>query len=204
MDLQSSGAKSVLVSMSDSQNMCGDAQCCSRPTWAEDSPFSCKALHSMTAGKIMTATSRPRAFNQPLEFLLEWHLQPRCLPYASVAGCSTHQSLQAPPSLQPLLQQWHQQASSSPYPSRGRQTTATPMLPAAGLIKVVFATETLAAGINMPARTTLLSSLSRRRDGQQAALMHNELLQMAGRAGRRGFDTAGGFMLVAHGPLVLL
>ena len=61
---------------------------------------------------------------------------------------------------------------------------------------MVFATETLAAGFNMPARTTLLSSLARRRDGQLAALMHNELLQMAGRAGRRGFDTAGGFVLV--------
>ena len=60
-----------------------------------------------------------------------------------------------------------------------------------GLLKVVFATETLAAGINMPARTTVISTLSRRRDNGHSALLHNELLQMAGRAGRRGFDIAG-------------
>ena len=59
------------------------------------------------------------------------------------------------------------------------------------LVQVVFATETLAAGINMPARTTVISTLSRRRDSSHSALLHNELLQMAGRAGRRGFDTAG-------------
>jgi Helicase conserved C-terminal domain len=60
-----------------------------------------------------------------------------------------------------------------------------------GLIKVVFATETLAAGINMPARTTIISSISRRRNGEYAMLPHNDLLQMAGRAGRRGYDTQG-------------
>ena len=65
----------------------------------------------------------------------------------------------------------------------------------AGLLKVVFATETLAAGINMPARTTIISTLSRRRDVDHSALLHNEMLQMAGRAGRRGFDTAGALCL---------
>lgn len=57
--------------------------------------------------------------------------------------------------------------------------------------QVVFATETLAAGINMPARTTVLSTISRRRNAGHTPLQHNELLQMAGRAGRRGYDTAG-------------
>jgi len=67
------------------------------------------------------------------------------------------------------------------------------MLPGAcvGVLKVVFATETLAAGINMPARSTVISTLSRRRDRGITMLTHNELLQMAGRAGRRGFDTQG-------------
>ncbi|GBF97817.1 DEAD DEAH box helicase [Raphidocelis subcapitata] len=60
-----------------------------------------------------------------------------------------------------------------------------------GLVKLVFATGTLAAGINMPARTTVISSLSRRTDDGIALLPHNELLQMAGRAGRRGYDTQG-------------
>ena len=60
-----------------------------------------------------------------------------------------------------------------------------------GYLKVVFATGTLAAGINMPARTTVISKLSKRIDGSFALMGHNELLQMAGRAGRRGFDTEG-------------
>jgi superfamily II RNA helicase len=62
---------------------------------------------------------------------------------------------------------------------------------AQGLIKVVFATETLAAGINMPARTTVISSLSKRTDQGHRLLTASEFLQMAGRAGRRGKDVLG-------------
>ncbi len=60
-----------------------------------------------------------------------------------------------------------------------------------GLIKVVFATETLAAGINMPARTTVISSLSKRTDSGHRLLNPSEFLQMAGRAGRRRMDQLG-------------
>ncbi|MEO0407714.1 MAG: DEAD/DEAH box helicase, partial [Cyanobacteria bacterium P01_A01_bin.135] len=60
-----------------------------------------------------------------------------------------------------------------------------------GLIKVVFATETLAAGINMPARSTVISSLSKRTDRGHRLLNGSEFLQMAGRAGRRGMDEVG-------------
>jgi superfamily II RNA helicase len=60
-----------------------------------------------------------------------------------------------------------------------------------GLIKVVFATETLAAGINMPARTTVISTLSKRTDRGHRLLTASEFLQMAGRAGRRGMDEVG-------------
>lgn len=60
-----------------------------------------------------------------------------------------------------------------------------------GLVKVVFATETLAAGINMPARTTVISSLSKRTDLGHRLLTASEFLQMAGRAGRRGMDVQG-------------
>ncbi|MBW4440481.1 MAG: DEAD/DEAH box helicase [Plectolyngbya sp. WJT66-NPBG17] len=60
-----------------------------------------------------------------------------------------------------------------------------------GLIKVVFATETLAAGINMPARTTVISSLSKRTDAGHRLLNPSEFLQMSGRAGRRGMDDRG-------------
>lgn len=60
-----------------------------------------------------------------------------------------------------------------------------------GLIKVVFATETLAAGINMPARSTIISSTSKRTDSGHRMLTANEFLQMSGRAGRRGMDEVG-------------
>lgn len=60
-----------------------------------------------------------------------------------------------------------------------------------GLIKVVFATETLAAGINMPARSTVISSISKRTDNGHRILTASEFLQMSGRAGRRGMDEIG-------------
>ncbi len=60
-----------------------------------------------------------------------------------------------------------------------------------GLIKVVFATETLAAGINMPARSTVISSISKRTDTGHRMLTASEFLQMSGRAGRRGMDEIG-------------
>ena len=65
-----------------------------------------------------------------------------------------------------------------------------------GLIKVVFATETLAAGINMPARTTIISSISKRTDEGHRILTANEFLQMSGRAGRRGMDEIGYVVIV--------
>lgn len=60
-----------------------------------------------------------------------------------------------------------------------------------GLIKVVFATSTLAAGINMPARTTVISALKKRSDDGHRFLTPSEFLQLAGRAGRRGMDEVG-------------
>jgi superfamily II RNA helicase len=60
-----------------------------------------------------------------------------------------------------------------------------------GLVKIVFATATLSAGINMPARTTVISALSKRTDEGHSMLTPSEFLQIAGRAGRRGKDTVG-------------
>ncbi len=60
-----------------------------------------------------------------------------------------------------------------------------------GLVKIVFATATLAAGINMPARTTVMSALSKRTDGGHSMLSPSEFLQISGRAGRRGKDQVG-------------
>ncbi len=68
-----------------------------------------------------------------------------------------------------------------------------------GLIKVVFATETLAAGINMPARTTVISSISKRTDTGHRTLTPSEFLQMSGRAGRRGMDEIG-YVVIAGTP----
>lgn len=67
-----------------------------------------------------------------------------------------------------------------------------------GLIKAVFATETLAAGINMPARTTVISAISKRADEGHRNLRASEFLQMSGRAGRRGMDDLGHVVVLRH------
>lgn len=68
---------------------------------------------------------------------------------------------------------------------------AVEMLFSRGLVKVLFATETFAMGVNMPARTVVFSSL-RKHDGTGFRFLHpGEYTQMAGRAGRRGKDSTG-------------
>ena len=65
------------------------------------------------------------------------------------------------------------------------------MLFAKGLVKVLFATETFAMGVNMPARSVVFDSI-RKHDGTAFRdLLPSEYIQMAGRAGRRGLDTTG-------------
>ena len=67
-----------------------------------------------------------------------------------------------------------------------------------GLVKVVFATHTLALGINMPAKTVVISELETRRGPGygRGVLTHNEIFQLAGRAGRRGYDETGNCVLL--------
>ncbi len=60
-----------------------------------------------------------------------------------------------------------------------------------GLVKVVFATETLALGINMPARTVVLEKLVKFNGEAHVDLTPGQYTQMTGRAGRRGIDTQG-------------
>jgi replicative superfamily II helicase len=72
-----------------------------------------------------------------------------------------------------------------------RSQHATTAQPPTNRSPTANAAGTLAAGINMPARTTVVSALSRMTQDGPKPLPHNELLQMAGRAGRRGFDTVG-------------
>ena len=59
---------------------------------------------------------------------------------------------------------------------------------AAGLVKVVFATETLALGINMPARSVVIEKLSKFTGERHEFLTPGEYTQLTGRAGRRGID----------------
>ena len=61
----------------------------------------------------------------------------------------------------------------------------------AGLLKVICGTDTLGVGINVPIRTVVFTALSKY-DGKRSRLLHaREFHQIAGRAGRAGFDTAG-------------
>lgn len=60
-----------------------------------------------------------------------------------------------------------------------------------GLLKVVFATETLALGVNMPARAVVLDSMVKFNGESHVDLTAAEYTQLTGRAGRRGIDTAG-------------
>jgi ATP-dependent RNA helicase HelY len=59
------------------------------------------------------------------------------------------------------------------------------------LVKVVFATETLALGINMPARTVVLERLDKYNGEGRVQITPGEYTQLTGRAGRRGIDTIG-------------
>ncbi|KAB2103016.1 putative ATP-dependent RNA helicase [Alternaria gaisen] len=67
------------------------------------------------------------------------------------------------------------------------------------LVKVLFATETFAMGLNLPTRTVVFSGF-RKHDGREFRdLLPGEYTQMAGRAGRRGLDTVGTVIICAPG-----
>jgi len=68
---------------------------------------------------------------------------------------------------------------------------------AANLVKVVYATETLSLGINMPARTVVLESLRKWNGSAHVSLTPGEYTQLTGRAGRRGIDVEGHAVVLA-------
>jgi ATP-dependent RNA helicase HelY len=68
-----------------------------------------------------------------------------------------------------------------------------------GLMEVVFATDTLALGVNMPARTVIIGRMSKWDGRRRRLLIPNEFQQMAGRAGRRGMDKFG-HVVVPYSP----
>jgi len=74
-----------------------------------------------------------------------------------------------------------------------------------GYIKLLFATETFAVGINMPTKTVIFTALEKYTDGTMRPLNSAEYIQMAGRAGRRGKDDRGLVLYVPQRePLDLL
>ncbi len=70
-----------------------------------------------------------------------------------------------------------------------------------GLVKVVFATETLSLGINMPARSVVIEKLSKFTGERHEFLTPGEYTQLTGRAGRRGIDDRG-YAIVCWSPFV--
>ena len=70
-----------------------------------------------------------------------------------------------------------------------------------GLVKAVFATETLALGVNMPARTVVIERLTKFTGEARAFLTPGEYTQLTGRAGRRGIDDLG-YAIVLWSPFV--
>ncbi len=71
----------------------------------------------------------------------------------------------------------------------------------AGLVRVVFATETLALGVNMPARTVVIEKLTKYTGERHEALTPAQFTQLTGRAGRRGIDDHGN-AIVLWSPFV--
>jgi superfamily II RNA helicase len=67
----------------------------------------------------------------------------------------------------------------------------TELLFSKGYIKLLFATETFAVGLNMPTKTVIMTSFSKFNGSNMHYLHPHEYTQMAGRAGRRGLDTIG-------------
>jgi antiviral helicase SKI2 len=79
------------------------------------------------------------------------------------------------------------------------------MLFCEGLVRVLFATDTFAMGVNAPARSVTFWHINKP-DGDEGLRMlrPEEYVQMAGRAGRRGLDDVGTVVVVAHQVLPCL
>lgn len=70
------------------------------------------------------------------------------------------------------------------------------MLFSKNLIKILFATETFAVGLNMPTKTVLMTDVFKFDNSGKRMLYSHEFIQMSGRAGRRGLDTEGHVILL--------
>jgi len=72
---------------------------------------------------------------------------------------------------------------------------------ARGWVKLLFATETFAMGVNMPARTVVFDNIKKHDGTQFRTLLPAEYIQMAGRAGRRGLDSTGTVIILCKGEV---
>lgn len=63
-------------------------------------------------------------------------------------------------------------------------------------VKILFATETFAMGVNMPAKTVVFDSIKKYDGSEPRMLLPSEYIQMAGRAGRRGLDKTGTVIII--------
>ncbi|CAF1560521.1 unnamed protein product [Didymodactylos carnosus] len=79
---------------------------------------------------------------------------------------------------------------------------AVELLFQSGCIKILFATETFAMGINMPARTVIFDAIQKHDGRSFRELTPSEYIQMAGRAGRRGLDKTGTVIILCKGSEV--
>lgn len=75
------------------------------------------------------------------------------------------------------------------------------MLFQCGLVKLLFATETFAMGVNMPAKTVIFDAVTKFDGKSSRVLEPAEYTQMAGRAGRRGLDSTGTVIIIAKGDV---
>jgi antiviral helicase SKI2 len=75
------------------------------------------------------------------------------------------------------------------------------MLFQCGLVKLLFATETFAMGVNMPARTVIFDAITKFDGKTSRNLEPAEYTQMAGRAGRRGIDSTGTVIIICKGDV---
>ncbi len=87
--------------------------------------------------------------------------------------------------------------------SYGARAGVVEPLTKAGQLRVVVATMGLAAGINFSLRSVALAAASYRRDGVEIPIRPDEILQMFGRAGRRGIDEVGYVLVSANGIRLL-
>lgn len=71
-----------------------------------------------------------------------------------------------------------------------------------GLIKILFATETFAIGVNMPTKTVIFSELDKYDNKGLRLLRNDEYMQMSGRAGRRGLDKFGNVIILPTFDLI--